>query len=77
MFINLKNYVLHAIFVVVYIINTADTVKLFIIFRLNIIFMNKVMKIIKSNIIIILTHYVSTLVVMIENYKQLKLTVLS
>jgi len=35
------------------------------------------MKIIKSNIIIILTHYVSTLVVMIENYKQLKLTVLS
>ena len=39
--------------------------------------MNKVMKIIKSDTIIILMHYALTSVVIIENYKQLKLTVLS
>jgi len=47
------------------------------IFRLNVIFVNKVMKIIKSNTIIILMHYALTSVVMIENYKQLKSTILS
>jgi len=73
----LQNYVLHVIFIVVYIINTADTAKLFMIFRLNIIFVNEVIKIIKLNAIIILMHYVLTSVVMIEDHKQLKSTVLS
>jgi len=77
MFINLQDYVFYAVFIVVCIINIADTVKLFMIFRLDVIFMNKVMKIIKSNVIIILIHYVLTSVVMIEDHKQLKLTVLS
>jgi len=39
--------------------------------------MNEVMKIIKSDAIIILIYYVLTSVVMIENHKQLKSTVLS
>jgi len=60
-----------------YTINTADTAKLFMIFRLNVIFVNEVMKIIKSDAIIILTHYALTLIVMIEDHKQLKSTVLS
>jgi len=77
MLINLQNHVFHAISVVVCTINTADTAKLFMIFRLNVIFMNKAAKIIKSNTIIILTHYALTSVVMIEDYKQLKSTVLS
>jgi len=77
MFTNLQNYVLHVFFIVVCIINITDTAKLFMIFRLNVIFVNKVMKIIESNVIIILTHYAFTLVVMIEDHKQLKLTVLS
>ncbi len=77
MLINLQDYVFHAIFIVVYIINTADTVKLFIIFKLNVIFVNEATKIIKLNAIIILIHYVLISVVIIENYKQLKSTVLS
>jgi len=77
MLTNLQNYVFHAVFIVVCIINTADTVKLFMIFRLNVIFVNEITKIIKSNAIIILMHYALTSVVIIENYKQLKLTVLS
>ncbi len=47
------------------------------IFRLNIIFVNEVMKIIKSDAIIILMHYVLTSIVIIEDHKQLKSTVLS
>jgi len=35
------------------------------------------MKIIKSDTIIILKHYVFTLVVIIKNYKELKSTILS
>jgi len=59
------------------IINITDTVKLFIVFKLNVIFINKVTKIIKSDTIIILMHYVLTSVVIIEDHKQLKSTVLS
>jgi len=39
--------------------------------------MNEVTKIIKPNVIITLTHYASASVVMIEDHKQLKPTVLS
>jgi len=77
MLINLQNHILHAIFIIMCIINTADTVKLFMIFRLNVIFVNEVTKIIKSDVIIILIHYVLTSVVIIEDHKQLKSTVLS
>jgi len=47
------------------------------IFKLNVIFVNEMMKIIKSNAIIILMHYALTSVVMIEDHKQLKSTVLN
>jgi len=76
MLTNLQDHVLHAIFIVVCTINTADTAKLFMIFRSDVIFMNKATKIIKSDAIIILMHYVLTLIVIIENHKQLKSTVL-
>jgi len=74
---NLQEHVLHTVFIVVCIINNADTVKLFMIFRLTVIFMNEATKIIKSDVIIILMHYAPASVVMIEDHKQLKLTVLS
>jgi len=74
---NLQEHVLHTAFVVVCIINNAGTAKLFTVFRLMIIFMNEVTKIIESNVIIILTHYAPASVVMIEDHKQLKPTVLS
>jgi len=73
----LQNYVLCVIFIIICIINITDTAKLFIVFKLNVIFVNKVVKIIKSNAIIILMHYVFTSIVIIENHKQLKSTVLS
>jgi len=59
------------------IINNTGTVKLFTVFRLTVIFMNEAAKIIKSDAIIILMHYASASVVMIEDHKQLKPTVLS
>jgi len=74
---NLQEHVLHAAFVVVCIINNAGTAKLFMVFRLTIIFMNKAAKIIKSDVIITLMHYAPASVVMIEDHKQLKPTVLS
>jgi len=74
---NLQEHVLHAVFVVVCIINNTGTAKLFTVFRLTVIFMNEVTKIIKPNVIITLTHYASASVVMIEDHKQLKPTVLS
>ncbi len=74
---NLQKHVLHAVSVVVCIINNTDTVKLFTIFRLTVIFMNKVTKIIESDAIITLMHYASASVVMIEDHKQLKPIVLS
>jgi len=74
---NLQEHVLHTASVVVCIINNADTAKLFTVFRLTIIFMNKAAKIIEPNAIITLTHYAPTSVVMIEDHKQLKSTVLS
>jgi len=58
-------------------INTADTAKLFMIFKLNVIFVNEAAKIIKLDVIIILMHYALTSVVMIEDHKQLKSTVLN
>jgi len=74
---NLQEHVLHAVSVVVCIINNADTAKLFMIFRLMIIFMNKAAKIIEPDVIITLAHYAPASVVMIEDHKQLKPTVLS
>jgi len=74
---NLQEHVLCAASVVVCIINNAGTAKLFTVFRLTVIFMNKVTKIIESDVIIILMHYASASVVMIEDHKQLKSTVLS
>jgi len=47
------------------------------IFKLNVIFINEVTKIIKSDTIIILTYYVLTSIIIIENHKQLKSTILS
>jgi len=73
----LQNHILHTIFIIVCIINTADTAKLFMIFKLNVIFVDEMMKIIQSNTIIILMHYVFTSVVIIKDYKQLKSTILS
>lgn len=46
-------------------------------FTLTVIFMNEVTKILKPDVIIVFTHYALTLVVIIKDYKQLKLTVLS
>jgi len=77
MFTNLQNYIFHVIFIIMCTINTADTAKLFMIFKLNIIFVNKVMKIIKSDAIIILMYYVLTSIIIIKDYKQLKSTILS
>jgi len=74
---NLQEHVLHAAFVVVCIINNAGTAKLFMVFRLTVIFMDKAAKIIEPNAIITLTHYAPASVVMIEDHKQLKPTVLS
>ncbi len=74
---NLQKHVLHAASVVVCIINNTDTVKLFTVFRLTVIFMNEATKIIKSDVIITLMHYASASVVMIEDHKQLKPIVLS
>jgi len=59
------------------IINNAGTAKLFMIFRSAVIFMNEAAKIIESDAIIILMHYAPASVVMIEDHKQLKSTVLS
>jgi len=73
----LQEHVLCAVFVVVCIINNAGTAKLFTVFRLTVIFMNEAAKIIKSDAIITLTHYAPASVVMIEDHKQLKPTVLS
>jgi len=75
--INLQKHVLHAAFIVVCIINNTDTAKLFTVFRLMIIFMNEVTKIIKPDAIITLMHYAPASVIMIEDHKQLKSTVLS
>jgi len=59
------------------IINNAGTVKLFTVFRLTVIFMDEVTKIIEPDVIITLMHYASASVVMIEDHKQLKSIVLS
>jgi len=74
---NLQEHVLHAVFVVVCIINNAGTAKLFMIFRLTVIFMDEAAKIIEPDVIITLMHYAPASVVMIEDHKQLKPTVLS
>ena len=74
---NLQKHVLYAASVVVCIINNAGTAKLFTVFRLTVIFMNEAAKIIEPDAIITLMHYASASVVMIEDHKQLKPTVLS
>jgi len=74
---NLQEHVLHAVFVVMCIINNSDTAKLFTVFRLTVIFMNKAAKIIEPDAIITLMHYAPASVVMIEDHKQLKSIVLS
>jgi len=74
---NLQEHVLHTAFVVVCTINNAGTAKLFTVFRLMIIFMDEATKIIEPDAIIILMHYAPASVVMIEDHKQLKPTVLS
>ena len=47
------------------------------IFRSDVIFVNKVMKIIKSDAIIILMYYALTSIIIIEDHKQLKSTILN
>ena len=74
---NLQKHVLCAASVIVCIINNAGTAKLFTVFRLTVIFMNEVTKIIEPDVIITLMHYAPASVVMIEDHKQLKPTVLS
>jgi len=59
------------------IINNADTAKFYIKFQLKIIFINEIAKIAELNVIIILIHYVSALIIIIKDHKQLKLTMLS
>ncbi len=39
--------------------------------------MNEITKIAEPNAIIVLTHYISVLIIIIDNYKQLRSTVLS
>jgi len=73
----LQSLTLSEAFVVVCIINNADTAKLFTVFRLMVIFMNEAVKIIEPDAIITLAHYAPASVVMIEDHKQLKPTVLS
>jgi len=46
-------------------------------FTLTVIFMNEAVKILKSDVIIIFIYYASASVIIIKDYKQLKLTVLS
>ena len=58
-------------------INNADTFKLYTEFTSEVVFINETAKITESDAVIALTHYASASLVMIDNHKQLKLTVLS
>ena len=60
-----------------YTINNADIFKLYTEFTSEVIFMNETAKITESDAVIALTHYISASLVMIDNHKQLKSTVLN
>ena len=73
----LHAHVLQSVSVVMCTINNADTSKLYTEFTPEVIFMNETAKVTESDAVIALTHYASASLVMIDNHKQLKLTVLS
>ena len=58
-------------------INNADIFKLYTEFMSEVVFIDETAKITESDTVIALTHYASASLVMIDNHKQLKLTVLS
>ena len=58
-------------------INNADISKLYTEFMSEVVFINEMTKITESDAVIALTHYASASLVMIDNHKQLKLTVLN
>ena len=58
-------------------INNTDISKLYTEFISEVVFINETVKITESDAVIALTHYASASLVMINNHKQLKLTVLS
>ena len=58
-------------------INNIDIFKLYTEFTSEVIFINETAKITESDAVIVLTYYASASLVMIDNHKQLKLTVLS
>ena len=59
------------------IINNTDISKLYTEFTPEVVFINETAKITESDTVIALTHYASASLVMIDNHKQLKLTVLN
>ena len=58
-------------------INNADISKLYTEFTSEVVFINETAKVTESDAVIALTHYASASLVMIDNHKQLKLTVLN
>ena len=73
----LHTHVLQSVSVVMCTINNADISKLYTEFTSEVVFINEAAKITESDAVIALTHYTSASLVMIDNHKQLKLTVLS
>ena len=73
----LHTHVLQSVSVVVCTINNVNISKLYIEFTPEVVFINEAAKITESDAVIALTHYAPASLVMIDNHKQLKLTVLS
>ena len=73
----LHTYVLWSVSVMMCTINNADIFKLYTEFMSEVVFINETVKITESDTVIALTHYASASLVMIDNHKQLKLTVLN
>ena len=73
----LHAHVLQSVSVVMCTINNADISKLYTEFTSEVVFINETAKITESDAVIALTHYASASLVMIDNHKQLKLTVLN
>ena len=73
----LHTHILQSVSVVMCIINNADISKLYTEFISEVVFINETVKITESDAVIALTHYTSASLVMIDNHKQLKLTVLN
>ena len=73
----LHTHILQSVSVVMCIINNADISKLYTEFTSEVVFINETVKITESDAVIALTHYASASLVMIDNHKQLKLTVLN